>query len=162
MRFLAYTGCRASLAVRGRRDGLSWADRQHVRTAVEIATRSVALEREAEILRALAHPTRLAIMDELSLGEECVCHLSRVLARPQPYVSKQLAELRAAGLVVDRPEGARTFYRLFDRRVTEVLEAVRALSGRRATTSRRGVPGCPCPRCAEARCRSTARSTAGP
>ena len=106
------------------------------------------LERETELLRALAHPTRLALLETLSQDEECVCHLSYLLSRPQPYVSKQLAELREAGLVVDRRDGMRIFYRLADPRVSALLEDVRALSGRKPLSpGRRNLAGCPCPRC---------------
>ncbi len=105
------------------------------------------LEREAEVLRALAHPTRLALLETLSQDEECVCHLSYVLGKPQPYVSKQLAELREAGLVIDRREGMRTFYRLADPRLAGLLTAARELAGRTLAAGRRNLIGCPCPRC---------------
>ena len=105
------------------------------------------LEREAEILKALAHPTRLAILETLSLAEECVCHLSYRLAKPQPYISKQLAELREVGLVIDRREGMRTFYRLADKRIETLLESSRAISGRIIPIERENLTGCPCPRC---------------
>jgi len=51
---------------------------------------------QAKILRALAHPVRLRILDILARQEACVCHLEAVLKRPQPYVSQQLAALREA------------------------------------------------------------------
>jgi DNA-binding transcriptional ArsR family regulator len=67
------------------------------------------VDRDVELLRAVAHPVRLVILEVLSQDEECVCHLSYLLGRPQPYVSKQLAELREAGLVQDRRDGMRIF-----------------------------------------------------
>ena len=151
MRFSAYIGGGRARGVRCRLAALT--DRElPVRIAEESATLSGALEREADVLRALAHPIRLAIVDELSVAEECVCHLSHLLARPQPYISKQLAELRDAGLVLDRREGTRTYYRLGDSRVLQVLGTLRAFSGRQAPTVRHRVPGCPCPRCVDAGC----------
>jgi DNA-binding transcriptional ArsR family regulator len=105
------------------------------------------LEREANLLKMLAHPTRLALLEELSQDEECVCHLSYSLDRPQPYVSKQLAELREAGLVVDRRDGNRVFYRVTDPRIATLLESARELARRPATQGRRNLAGCPCPRC---------------
>ena len=107
-----------------------------------------ALDREAELLRALAHPVRLVILEALSQGEECVCHLTALLDRPQPYISKQLAELREAGLVVDRRDAQRVFYRLAEPRVAELLEVARALSGRPDSVAREVLHGCVCPRCA--------------
>ncbi len=105
------------------------------------------LEREAELLRALAHPTRLALLEELSQDEECVCHLSYLLEKPQPYVSKQLAELREAGLVVDRREGNRIYYRVTDQQIAALLESARVLARREPRRGRRNLAGCPCPRC---------------
>ncbi len=105
------------------------------------------LEKEAELLKALAHPTRLAILETLAQDEECVCHLSYQLGKPQPYVSKQLAELREAGLVIDRRDGMRTFYSLADRRVAALLTGARAISGREGPSGRQNLAGCPCPRC---------------
>ncbi len=105
------------------------------------------MEREAEFLRALAHPVRLVILEALSQGEECVCHLTALLDRPQPYISKQLAELREAGLVVDRRDAQRIYYRLADDRVSELLEVARGLSGRPTVAIRQIIPGCSCPRC---------------
>ncbi len=58
------------------------------------------------------------------------------------------AELRGAGLVVDRRDGVRIFYRLADPRVSALLADVRVLSGREPPPAgRRSLPGCPCPRC---------------
>ncbi len=105
------------------------------------------MEREAELLRALGHPVRLVILEALSQGEECVCHLSALLRKPQPYVSKQLAELREADLVVDRRDAQRVYYRLADERIATILETARAISGRPAPRPRQTLPGCPCPRC---------------
>jgi len=106
------------------------------------------MEPEAGLLKALAHPVRLALLEALSRSEEeCVCHLAYVLKRPQPYVSKQLAELHKAGLVIDRREGQRTFYRLAEPRVLVLLDAVLAWSGRVRAPGRRNLLGCPCPRC---------------
>ncbi len=106
-----------------------------------------ALDHEAELLRTLAHPVRLTLLEALSQGEECVCHLTALLGRPQPYVSKQLAELREAGLVTDRRDAQRIYYRLADDRITELLEAARVLSGRSTAAIRQTIPGCSCPRC---------------
>lgn len=106
-----------------------------------------AVDREAELLRTLAHPVRLALLEALGQGEECVCHLTALLDRPQPYISKQLAELREAGLVLDRRDAQRIYYRLADPRIVGLLEAARALSGRPSPSGRQTLPGCSCPRC---------------
>lgn len=97
-----------------------------------------------ELFQILAHPVRLRILAELCREEECVCHLAALLDRPQPYVSQQLAELREAGLVVDRREGQRVFYRLVDRRVCNILSTAGVIVDER----RPQVEGCACPKCA--------------
>jgi DNA-binding transcriptional ArsR family regulator len=102
--------------------------------------------RETEVLRALAHPARLAVLSALASGEACVCHLSALFARPQPYVSKQLAELRAAGLVRDRRDGQRVYYRLASPAVATLLAAARDLGGAAAALPEVAA-GCPCPKC---------------
>lgn len=64
------------------------------------------------LFKALAHPTRLAIIELLRGGELCVCHLEQALGCRQAYVSQQLTVLRDAGIVGDRREGWRIYYRV--------------------------------------------------
>ncbi|MBN2489756.1 MAG: helix-turn-helix transcriptional regulator [Planctomycetes bacterium] len=68
-------------------------------------------EARARIARALAHPTRLLLLDLLKERETCVCDLTEIAGVDQSTVSKHLAILRDAGLVAGRKEGAMTFYR---------------------------------------------------
>jgi ArsR family transcriptional regulator len=77
----------------------------------------------ATLFRALAHPARLRILAALRDGEACVCHLEEILAKPQAYMSQQLAVLRAAGLVRDRKEGQWVYYTLADERLLPLLDA---------------------------------------
>ncbi len=65
----------------------------------------------ARILQALAHPTRLLLMDALREREVCVCDLTELAGADQSTVSKHLAILRAAGLVAMRKEGPMSMYR---------------------------------------------------
>jgi ArsR family transcriptional regulator len=110
----------------------------------------------ARLLRVMAHPMRLEILDIIRRSDECVCHLSAALDKPQPYVSQQLAILRNAGLIVDRKEGNLVFYGLAGGpaalHATEILGALAggADVGRIANSpqaGRRGVAGCTCPKC---------------
>jgi ArsR family transcriptional regulator len=64
------------------------------------------------LFRAFADPTRLRILHLLTPGELCVCDLVDVLRVPQPKVSRHLAYLRRAGLVLARREGLWTHYQL--------------------------------------------------
>ena len=111
---------------------------------------------QAQLLRTLGHPVRLRILDILAHQESCVCHLTAILDRPQPYVSQQLATLRDGGLVSDRREGTLIFYRLADDRLATWLdmgkELVRDSGGNPihfAPVLDEAPAGCPCPRCQE-------------
>lgn len=66
----------------------------------------------AEIVKAMAHPTRLFIIDELSRGERCVCELKDLAGGDMSTVSKHLSVLKNAGLVEDDKRGLQVFYRL--------------------------------------------------
>jgi len=92
-----------------------------------------AVDRAQELFQILSHTVRLRLLLALCGGEECVCQLAEQFDRPQPYISQQLAELRQAGLVGDRREGRRIFYRLTDARVCAVLSAAGLCTERRAT-----------------------------
>jgi ArsR family transcriptional regulator len=64
------------------------------------------------IFRAFADRTRLRILNLLKPGELCVCDLVRLLGSPQPKISRHLAYLRKAGLVMARKEGLWMHYSL--------------------------------------------------
>ena len=66
------------------------------------------------IFKGLADGNRLRILNLLLHGELCVCDIQHVLASPQPNVSRHLTYLKNSGLVLDRREGFRVYYRLAD------------------------------------------------
>jgi DNA-binding transcriptional ArsR family regulator len=63
-------------------------------------------------LNALADPTRRVVFEKLAKRPQAVGELARGLPVSRPAVSQHLAVLKAAGLVVDRPEGARRVYQI--------------------------------------------------
>ena len=67
---------------------------------------------QARIMKALSHPTRLFIVDELSRGERCVYELTDMVGVEMPTVSRHLSQLKSAGIVDDEKRGAQVFYRL--------------------------------------------------
>jgi ArsR family transcriptional regulator, arsenate/arsenite/antimonite-responsive transcriptional repressor len=76
--------------------------------------------------KALADPTRVAIVNHLSTAEElCVCNLVDAFELSQPTISHHLKILREAGLVESSRRGTWAFYRL----VPEALEALRGTLG---------------------------------
>ena len=70
------------------------------------------LKARAEIIKSLAHPTRLFIVEELKKGERCVCELTEMLDVDVSTVSKHLSVLKKAGIVQDRKKGLKIFYKL--------------------------------------------------
>jgi len=70
-------------------------------------------EARARIIKALAHPTRLFFVDQLSRGERCVCELQEMVDADVSTVSKHLAVLRNAGIVRDEKRGSKVFYSLY-------------------------------------------------
>ena len=66
----------------------------------------------AKLFRAFADETRLRVLHILSAGELCVCDLMSALDDPQSKVSRHLAYLKRAGLVVDRKQGKWRHYSL--------------------------------------------------
>jgi DNA-binding transcriptional ArsR family regulator len=67
---------------------------------------------QARVLKALAHPTRLFIVDELARGERCVNDLTDMVGVEMPTVSRHLSQLKAAGILEDEKRGSQVFYRL--------------------------------------------------
>ena len=70
------------------------------------------MEERAKVMKALAHPSRLFIVDALSRGERCVCELTEMIGADVSTVSKHLALLKQAGVVIDERRGQQVFYRL--------------------------------------------------
>jgi ArsR family transcriptional regulator len=60
----------------------------------------------------MAHTSRLAMLEALADGEKCVCELQKLVGSDISTVSKHLALMKAAGLVMDRKEGLWVHYRL--------------------------------------------------
>ena len=87
--------------------------------------------REVEVARAfkaLADPTRVAIVNRLGAHEVCVCDLTSDFDLSQPTISHHLKVLREAGIIDARHEGTRAYYRL----VPEAIGALAAVLGARA------------------------------
>ncbi len=65
------------------------------------------------VVKAMAHPTRMFIVDELSrAGERCVCELTEMIGDDISTVSKHLSVLKNAGIIADDKRGNQVFYRL--------------------------------------------------
>jgi len=85
----------------------------------------------AEVFKALGHPSRLLIVDELSRGERCVADLTNMVGTDISTVSNHLAVLRNVGLVNDERRGQQVFYSLGAPCVTNVFHCLEELRAAR-------------------------------
>jgi ArsR family transcriptional regulator len=69
-------------------------------------------EAQAQIMKALAHPTRVLIAHELAKGEKCVCELTDMVGADTSTVSKHLSIMKNAGIVDFEKRGTSMFYSL--------------------------------------------------
>lgn len=108
---------------------------------------------QTQLYKILVHPTRLAILDVLREGEQCVCHMEAVLGLRQAHISQHLMVLREAGLVTDRRDGWNIFYQVVQPKIFAVIDAMNAFSGAPEGAAAAGaIPAsrkkhCPCPKC---------------
>jgi len=79
-------------------------------------------EEASEILKALAHPTRLAITTGLLENECNVTEIQRKLGLPQSTISQHLRVLRNSGIIRARREGTRRCYKVIDSRAREIVQ----------------------------------------
>ena len=105
-------------------------------------------EAQAQMLKVLTHPARLAILNILRDGEHCVCHMEAHLGLRQAYISQQLMVLREAGLIQDRRDGWNVFYRVAEPSIFAVLSAVeQIIPPENSNSGEHPVVVCPCPKC---------------
>ena len=81
-------------------------------------------EARAQVFKALAHPSRLLIVDELMQSERCVCDLTTLVGSDMSTVSKHLSVLKSAGVVQVERRGSQIWYRLRMKCVTKFFGCV--------------------------------------
>ncbi len=85
------------------------------------------MEARARVVKAMAHPTRLFVVDALSRGERCVCDLTEMVGADMSTVSKHLAVLKAAGIVRDHKRGPQVYYSLRCPCILQFFECVESV-----------------------------------
>lgn len=75
----------------------------------------------SDLLKALAHESRLLILCLLAEGEKSVSELEEIMNMPQAAVSQQLARLRSDSLVTPRREGRAIYYSIASAEVSSVI-----------------------------------------
>ncbi len=79
-------------------------------------------ERRVQIIKAMAHPTRLFIIDELSKKELSVCELRDMVGDDISTISKHLTVLKNAGLLLSDKRGSKVFYKVEILCVSKILD----------------------------------------
>ncbi len=92
--------------------------------------KAIDFKQQAQMFKALAHPGRLLMLDELSRGERCVCELAALVGSEMPTVSRHLSVLKSAGIVDDEKRGAQVFYRLMTPCVMNFFQCVASVRER--------------------------------
>lgn len=80
------------------------------------------LKARAKVMKALASPARLKIVDELSRGERCVCELQPLFPMNKSTLSRHVAALKNVGIVGERRDGVRIYLRLLTPCVTNMFD----------------------------------------
>ena len=86
-----------------------------------------AIELRAEILKALALPTRLKILEFLREGEKCVCEIYPAVNGEQSNISKHLSIMQKANLLTSRKDGIRVLFSVKYREVFDIMDMVNNL-----------------------------------
>ena len=90
-------------------------------------------EARARVIKAMAHPTRLFLVDELSRnGPRCVRDLTGMVGADMSTVSRHLAILKEAGIIDDEKRGAQVYYRLRMKCMLSFFDCVEAVLQRNA------------------------------
>jgi DNA-binding transcriptional ArsR family regulator len=91
-------------------------------------------EARAAIIKAMAHPTRLLIIEKLSRREHCVCEFQEMVGADMSTISKHLLILKNAGIVSIDKRGQMVFYRLTCPCVLDFLSCIESMMKDRAKT----------------------------
>ena len=83
-------------------------------------------EKQAEIAKAIAHPLRIAVVDFLKDGQQCVCDIAEHVGSEQSNVSRHLSVMVSAGVLAYRKEGLKVIYRLKTPCILEFFSCITA------------------------------------
>lgn len=107
----------------------------------------------AKVLKALAHPTRLWMVERLAQREHCVCELLETVDADFSTVSKHLSVLKQAGIVDVQKRGKQMFYRLRVPCVLDFMGCIEAVladsTNDRLEAPGIAMPGTACKRCGQ-------------
>jgi DNA-binding transcriptional ArsR family regulator len=83
-----------------------------------------ALYLKSEVLKALAQPTRLKILDLLRNGERCICEIVPAINGEQSNISRHISVMQKSNLITTRKDGVKVMVKVRDPRIFEILDTV--------------------------------------
>ena len=95
------------------------------------------LELKAEILKALAQPTRLRILELLRNGEKCICEIVPAINGEQSNISRHISLMQKSNLVTTRKDGVKVMVKVKDPKVFEILDSIALLLKKQMIETRR-------------------------
>ncbi len=84
----------------------------------------MALNLKSEVLKALAQPTRLKILELLRNGEKCICEIIPAINGEQSNVSRHISIMQKSHLISTRKDGVKVMVKVRDPRVFEILDTL--------------------------------------
>ena len=83
-----------------------------------------AIQLKSEVLKALAQPTRLKILELLRNGERCICEIVPAINGEQSNISRHISVMQKSNLITTRKDGVKVMVKVRDPRVFEILDTV--------------------------------------
>lgn len=81
-------------------------------------------EKRAEMLKAMAHPVRIKIIEALAQGEKCVCELQKLSKFKMSTISRHLLQMKNAKIIAGRRDKNQIFYKLLVPCVLNVFKCI--------------------------------------
>ena len=85
------------------------------------------IELKAEILKALAQPTRLKILECLRKGEKCICEIVPAINGEQSNISRHISLMQKSHLVTTRKDGVKVMVKVKDQKIFDILDRITAI-----------------------------------
>ena len=82
------------------------------------------LELKAEVLKALAQPTRLKILELLRHGEKCICEIVPAINGEQSNISRHISLMQKSHLVMTRKDGVKVMVKVRDPKIFDILDSI--------------------------------------
>ena len=79
---------------------------------------------QSEVLKALAQPTRLKILELLRNGERCICEIVPAINGEQSNISRHISVMQKSHLIATRKDGVKVMVKVRDPRIFEILDTV--------------------------------------